>query len=535
MYAATSRPKPPFHCATDGCISTSNPDTWLALDWVRQNTTSPPECNSNSTWHGHCFYTHAPTGIAVARKDRALLVAHAVESPPVIRAFDKRGGKLIGSLPVAATKLAMAPDDKSFWAMLYGAPMGKIARYSTPTEARRGDPQPRRVSTPPPELGVVTGLDTACSITVHPTTAELFVADRRTQQFFVFPPSGGAAAAGKPWGTSLKLSFPYLPELQGGELSDMVYATVVFTADGKAWITDPGNRRIVKTDTSGKEVLDHVMFLTVQYVAAVDWANATRVFSNFMEFEVDYSKPLLDGWKLVHNWASGLGQEYHAAIGLTHWSFAGFKSVVTVSGHTVGMVSVMPNASSGSAAGEFTRVVELMPDLRLRPIYDFSNIAVEHNKEPPFGVPDLHPDGSLRFAESRFNRNFTVIWRAEFDPTALNWTTWTAIANLSNAAPNPPRHGGGQGGTHPLMDVELPTKGPFAAARNHTKKLVVTLDANNNQNYSRYHLGSAIWDPAALPVMPPIGTHTTDIHSLAGEARGVRFYHRVSTGGTNLP
>ena len=29
-------------------------------------------------------------------------------------------------------------------------------------------------------------------------------------------------------------------------------------------------------------------------------------------------------------------------------------------------------------------------------------------------------------------------------------------------------------------------------------------------------------------LMPPIGTHTTDIHSLAGEARGVRFYHRVS-------
>ena len=94
----------------------------LALDWVRKNSTFPAECNSNGTWHDHCYYTHAPTGITVARKAQALLIAHAVESPPVIRAFDKVGGRLIGSLPVAATKLSMAPDDKSFWAMLFGHP-----------------------------------------------------------------------------------------------------------------------------------------------------------------------------------------------------------------------------------------------------------------------------------------------------------------------------------------------------------------------------------------------------------------------------
>ena len=55
------------------------------------------------------------------------------------------------------------------------------------------------------------------------------------------------------------------PTMQGGELSDMVCATISFTADGKeAWITDPGNRRLVKTDEKGEEILDHVMFLTVQ-------------------------------------------------------------------------------------------------------------------------------------------------------------------------------------------------------------------------------------------------------------------------------
>ena len=126
--------------------------------------------------------------------------------------------------------------------------------------------------------------------------------------------------------------------------------------------------------------------------------------------------------------------------------------------HTVGVVSFDPNILDGSATG-YNRAVELMPDGTLRPICDF----IRHQtKDPPFGnSPDLHPDGSMRFADMR-NRNYTVIWRSPFDPVAVNWTAWTPIVNLSNAAPNPPRHGGGQGGTHPLMDIDLPTTGPFA-------------------------------------------------------------------------
>lgn len=63
------------------------------------------------------------------------------------------------------------------------------------------------------------------------------------------------------------------------------------------------------------------------------------------------------------------------------------------------------------------------------------------------------------------------------------------------------------------MDVELPRSGPFAVGGVETgpfvgdgttgtggaRKLVLTLDANNNQNYSRFHLGAALWDPGASP------------------------------------
>jgi hypothetical protein len=262
---ATSTPTPPFHCKTDGCISTSTPDTWLALDYTQRNETYPPTCNSNSSWHDHCYYTSAATGIAVAQAGRQLLVAHAAENPPCIRVFDKAGGRLLASMPIAATSLAMAPDDKSFWAMLFDHPQGRIARYTT---TLNGDDEPGTspsVQPPPVELAVVAGLDTACAIAVHPATSALWVTDRKTQQFLVFPAAGGGARSGAGWGASLKLSFPYLPDHSGGELADMVCATIAFTATGEeAWITDPGNRRILKVDVGTEAVLDQIMFLTVQ-------------------------------------------------------------------------------------------------------------------------------------------------------------------------------------------------------------------------------------------------------------------------------
>jgi hypothetical protein len=251
---------------------------------------------------------------------------------------------------VAAAKLVMAPDDTSFWAMpmpieqdLEASEVGtRIVRYATPTGKEEGQTSSSMstevvaaVPVVPKELAAVTGMTTACAIAVHPTTAELYVTDRKTQRFLVFPASGGAAAAGKPWGESLKLNFPYISSLQaeGGALGDMVCATIAFTEDGKeAWITDPGNRRIIRADVGTEKILDHVSFLTVQYVAAADWSDPKRVFSNFIEYEVDYTKPLAEGWKLKHNWGKGLSPEYHADIGLSHWSFAGFQSVVTVPG-----------------------------------------------------------------------------------------------------------------------------------------------------------------------------------------------------------
>lgn len=171
----TSQPKPPFHCKTDGCISTSDPPTWLALDFARRNATLPRECNSNTSWYRACHYASAPSGIAVQRRGNALLVAHGYEDSPEIRVFDKVGGRVLGTIEVPERPgvLALSSDEASVWSILTS---GRIVRYPVP-----GGSAPLDAPASARELASVTGLPTGCAIRVHPTTNDLWVADRRTQ------------------------------------------------------------------------------------------------------------------------------------------------------------------------------------------------------------------------------------------------------------------------------------------------------------------------------------------------------------------
>jgi hypothetical protein len=183
----TSQPKPPWNCRTDGCVSTSNPQTWLALDFTHLNVTIPTGCNSNRSWSGRCHYTSEPSGIAVQRKGNLLLVSHAYADTPSIKVFDKLTGADRGflALPEQPGRLALAADEQSVWTLLRGAKGGKISRYAVPPVAQSS------ASTPTP-LASVVGVDSACELAVHPITNELWVLERKSQAILRFPADGGS-------------------------------------------------------------------------------------------------------------------------------------------------------------------------------------------------------------------------------------------------------------------------------------------------------------------------------------------------------
>src|ERR1700730_14386272 len=48
------------------------------------------------------------------------------------------------------------------------------------------------------------------------------------------------------------------------------------------------------------------MYQPHAYIACVDQNNPSRVFNQFLEFSVDYTKPLPQAWTLVNNWQANV-------------------------------------------------------------------------------------------------------------------------------------------------------------------------------------------------------------------------------------
>jgi len=79
------------------------------------------------------------------------------------------------------------------------------------------------------------------------------------------------------------------------------YTFVRHQSDGSIWIGDPGNCRYQHFSSAGTYI-NNIMFLQQQYCANVCLNQPTQVFSNFMEYTIDYSKPVASGWTLTNNW-----------------------------------------------------------------------------------------------------------------------------------------------------------------------------------------------------------------------------------------
>jgi hypothetical protein len=80
--------------------------------------------------------------------------------------------------------------------------------------------------------------------------------------------------------------------------------------DGKLWVGDSANARNMRFSVSGSAYtyVDQLAWITLSYSSSMDPNNPTRVFSNWQEYAVDYSKSRDDPgwWRLVANWRTGV-------------------------------------------------------------------------------------------------------------------------------------------------------------------------------------------------------------------------------------
>jgi hypothetical protein len=198
-----------------------------------------------------------------------------------------------------------------------------------------------------------------------------------------------------------------------------------FAPDGSFWVGDGANDRCLHFSAT-LNYIEQIMYQPHAYVACADQNNPSRVFDQFLEFNVDYTKPLPQAWTLVNNWGANVNPCNIS------WN-AGIREVTTLTnGRTYALVdnncvNVLPKQE----------LCELGTNqLRLTGIF-------------PFGTNEsswitMDPDGAVRFTTAG-----AAIWYQStlsgFDTNGNpEWNPSNMIASASNGGTDPvPRSGSG--------------------------------------------------------------------------------------------
>jgi FlgD Ig-like domain len=341
-------------------------------------------------------FNQAPSGLAVQQRGKLLFVSH--ESLNEVHILDKSTGAPAGTIRLfAPAAIATAPDD-SLW-VIARPPGGPVLVHL----ALRG-----REWVPITE--VRDGLEAPNALGISPLDGTVLVADSERQQLLAFDEHGRAR-----WRFGLEGGYRHGdPDVSTDRFWFMPGETyIAFQPDGSFWVGDPGNARNLHFAAS-RRYLDQIMYLPKSYVVAVDPADPTRVFNQYLEFTVDYSKPLRNSWRLVRNWGAGLDSSYF-------YDMAGLRTVVTLrNGRTYGVVS--------------------QRDSRFKELEELTGRGLRATGTKLEYGERLYPDGSRRQFVERLD-DVAVYSRTLSGFDAANNPQWNApemLARVSGVQPRDP-------------------------------------------------------------------------------------------------
>ncbi|SEM62870.1 PA14 domain-containing protein [Mucilaginibacter gossypiicola] len=240
------------------------------------------------------------SGLAVQKHGRYLFVAH--KNLNELHVLDKTTGELLQKLSFD-TPLSIATDDKGHVWLIYSKNGKRIAEKFT-VEAN-GKLNPSNVT--------LEGLTEPQALAISPNGKTLIVADGGdSQQLKAFDVDKGSplwtygTAGGYVTDPNVRNDKFYFNETKGPG------TFIAFQPDGSFWVEDPGNSR-AQHFTADRKFIDRIMYLQTSYSSFVDANDPSRVFSDYLEFKVDYSKPLAannGSWQLVRNWGHNIPAEY---------------------------------------------------------------------------------------------------------------------------------------------------------------------------------------------------------------------------------
>ncbi len=302
----------------------------------------------------------AISGIAVQKKGKYLFISH--KSLDQLHVLDKTTGVLLHKISTSLPSLLTVDKNDDLWLCYQNnrvekfsiAENGTITSQNIKTE-NLPDVLAMAASPESNQLLICTGGNRQQVIAVDTNTAK---------QIWTFGQKGGYAVSAEV--TNDKFYFSDLRKSSGK-------CFVCIEKDHSFWIGDAGNYRMQHYNAD-KTFIERVMYIPAFYSSAADGNDATRVFANYLEFAIDYSKPLASNngsWTLVKNWGSAVTKEMDG-------NYMRMKCVTTLKNNRTYALFLQPKAKM------FT-VVELGKNGKLRQ----TNINLPVTAQ-------LYPDGSLR-------------------------------------------------------------------------------------------------------------------------------------------
>ncbi|TDH24646.1 hypothetical protein EXU57_15025 [Segetibacter sp. 3557_3] len=169
---------------------------------------------------------------------------------------------------------------------------------------------------------------------------------------------------------------------------DALSTFISFDRDGSFWVKDGMNYRVQQFDSS-RVFINRIMYCPNTYAVALDKGDSSRAFLKFLEFKIDYSKPLLPNngsWQLVKNWATP------GVYGAYDNNFVCLSDVVTLQNKRTYCFAY-------NIKQDRKELVELIDRTGLRPIKDYYS-----------GIANLYPDGIYYVTPETSVVNDTVKW-----------------------------------------------------------------------------------------------------------------------------
>ncbi len=334
-------------------------------------------------------------GLAVQKTGNRLFIAKRRTN--AVHIYNKSTGQYLSSLAITAPNGLAVNKDDDLW-VISGT---SVLRYTN-------------LSGTPTVAATISGLVNPLAIAVSPLDNTLVIADGGTNQqlkaydkygapLWTYGRAGGYQSNG--------------PDVTTDKFAFAAPCFMAFQTDGTFWVNDTGNGRVLHF-TAGRDYLGQIAVCGSFYTSAIDLNNPTRAFSGWLEFSVDYSKPIQQSWTLVKNWQGS------APTNLT--SESGFKSVVTLTNQrTYGLIF---HGDQYHIGGGYW-VVELP---LVGPLRSTGQVLWDARSASGYGpVGAIHSDGSWYYPVDLTNRQ-AIAFRPVVSFDANNNPQWgNAITNAS--------------------------------------------------------------------------------------------------------